>query len=59
MNIGPRRLGGDCEFTVWAPPHSAVAVNLVNEKRVVPLRREAIGYWRAVFRRIALRAIGE
>jgi maltooligosyltrehalose trehalohydrolase len=29
--------GGSCEFTVWAPLHIRVAINLVTEQRLVPL----------------------
>jgi maltooligosyltrehalose trehalohydrolase len=49
MIPGARYLsGGNCEFTVWAPLLAEVAVNLVSERRVVPLRNKPFGYWRSV-----------
>jgi maltooligosyltrehalose trehalohydrolase len=54
MIPGARYLGGgNCEFTVWAPLLTEVAVNLVSERRVVPLRNEQFGYWRAVVPAVA------
>jgi maltooligosyltrehalose trehalohydrolase len=49
MIPGARYLGGgNFEFTVWASMLAEVAVNLVSERRVVPLRNEPFGYWRLV-----------
>ena len=48
MKIGSNYLGdGRCEFTVWAPPHKDVAVQIVSpEKRLLPMQQDEQGYWK-------------
>lgn len=50
MKIGSEYLGnGRCEFTVWAPPHREVAVQIVHpEKRLLPMQRDEFGYWKTI-----------
>ncbi len=47
MKIGANYLGNNqCEFTVWAPTLTQVAVQLVSpEKRLIPMQKSADGYW--------------
>jgi maltooligosyltrehalose trehalohydrolase len=54
MNLGPRYLGGGAwEFRVWAPLLEEVTLNLISEKKLVPLSREELGYWSAVVHNVA------
>jgi maltooligosyltrehalose trehalohydrolase len=48
MKIGAHFIGeGTCEFVVWAPHAKTVALDMSSpEQRVVPLERDARGYWR-------------
>ena len=34
-----------CEFTVWAPLVDSVAIELIEENRIVPLAKDNLGYW--------------
>ncbi|PSB23697.1 malto-oligosyltrehalose trehalohydrolase [Stenomitos frigidus] len=47
MDAGAFYLGGDrCQFTVWAPLHKQVAVNIVSPKaRLLPMQEAGFGYW--------------
>lgn len=48
MRIGVHRIGvGVCEFTVWAPLPTEIALHLVSpEERIIPMERDAVGYAR-------------
>lgn len=48
MKIGSNYLGGGrCEFTVWAPSHQDVVVQIVvPEKRILPMQKDEQGYWK-------------
>lgn len=48
MKIGANYLGdGRCEFTVWAPSHDDVAVQIVSpENRTLPMQKDEWGYWK-------------
>ncbi len=48
MKIGSNYLGnGRCEFTVWAPAHDEVAVQIVSPQNfVIPLQKDEWGYWK-------------
>ncbi len=50
MKIGSNYLGdGRCEFTVWAPSHDEVAVQIVSpENRIIPLQKDEQGYWKTI-----------
>jgi maltooligosyltrehalose trehalohydrolase len=47
MNIGSQYLGnGQCQFTVWAPMRSQVALHLVSpQDKVIPMQKDERGYW--------------
>ncbi len=47
MKVGAQYLGeNECEFTVWAPKLSGVAVQIVSPKsRLIPMQLQAQGYW--------------
>ncbi len=47
MKIGANYLGNNqCEFTVWAPTLTQVAVQLVSpDKQLIPMQQSAEGYW--------------
>ena len=47
MDAGAFYLGGDrCQFTVWAPSHEQVAVNIVAPNaRLLPMQAIGSGYW--------------
>ncbi|TAG91964.1 MAG: malto-oligosyltrehalose trehalohydrolase [Oscillatoriales cyanobacterium] len=47
MKIGANYLGNNqCEFTVWAPTLTQVAVQLVSpDKQLIPMQKSADGYW--------------
>jgi maltooligosyltrehalose trehalohydrolase len=47
VKIGANYLGNNqCEFTVWAPTLTQVAVQLVSpDKRLLPMQKSAEGYW--------------
>ncbi len=50
MKIGSNYLGdGRCEFTVWAPAHEEVALQLVSPAhRLLPMQKDEWGYFRVV-----------
>ena len=50
MKIGSNYLGdGRCEFTVWAPPHEEVAVQLVSPShRSLPMQKDEWGYFKVL-----------
>ncbi|MEW6584595.1 MAG: malto-oligosyltrehalose trehalohydrolase [Nitrospirota bacterium] len=44
---------GVCEFTVWAPLRTVVAIRLVRpEERIIPMEKDSRGYWSASVRDI-------
>ncbi|MCA1993900.1 MAG: malto-oligosyltrehalose trehalohydrolase [Coleofasciculus sp. S288] len=47
MKIGANYIGDSrCEFTVWAPSHDEVAVQIVSpENRVIPMQKDEQGYF--------------
>ena len=47
MKIGANYLGDSrCEFTVWAPSHDELAVQIVSpESRLLPMEKDDLGYW--------------
>jgi maltooligosyltrehalose trehalohydrolase len=49
VKIGSNYLGdGRCEFTVWAPAHDDVAVQIVSpENRLLPMQKDEQGYFKA------------
>lgn len=52
MRVGAHYLGeGKCEFTVWATFPKKVAVKIVSsgpQERIIPLSRDAKGYWKTL-----------
>jgi len=48
MKIGSNYLGeGRCEFTVWAPSHQKVSVQIVApENRLLPMEKDEKGYFK-------------
>ena len=50
MKIGSDYLGNDrCEFTVWAPAHDEVAVQIVSpENRLISMQKDEQGYFKVV-----------
>jgi maltooligosyltrehalose trehalohydrolase len=48
VKIGSNYLGdGRCEFTVWAPSHEEMAVQIVSpQKRLLPMQKDEAGYWK-------------
>ena len=50
MKIGSDYLGnGRCEFTVWAPAHDEVAVQIVSpENRLISMQKDEQGYFKVV-----------
>lgn len=50
MKIGSNYLGeGRCEFSVWAPTHDDVAVQLVSpENRIIPMQKDEQGYFKVL-----------
>ncbi|HEY9649768.1 MAG TPA: malto-oligosyltrehalose trehalohydrolase, partial [Coleofasciculaceae cyanobacterium] len=50
MKIGSNYLGeGRCEFSVWAPTHDDVAVQLVSpENRIIPMKKDEQGYFKVL-----------
>ncbi|HEY9742469.1 MAG TPA: malto-oligosyltrehalose trehalohydrolase, partial [Coleofasciculaceae cyanobacterium] len=50
MKIGSSYLGdGRCEFTVWAPSHEEVAVQIVSpENRLIPMKKDEQGYFKVL-----------
>jgi maltooligosyltrehalose trehalohydrolase len=50
VKIGSNYLGnGRCEFTVWAPAHDEVAVQIVSpENRLIPMQKDEQGYFKGV-----------
>ncbi len=50
MKIGSDYLGeGRCEFTVWAPAHDEVAVQIVHpDKRLIPMQKDEQGYFKVL-----------
>ncbi len=50
MKIGSDYQGkGSCEFTIWAPSHKEVAVQIVSpEKRLLPMQQDKQGYWKTI-----------
>lgn len=46
MRIGADYLGnGRCEFTVWAPLLKSTSLRLFHSKELIPMHRDASGYW--------------
>lgn len=47
MKLGANYLGnGNCQFTVWAPAHEQVAVQVISpENRVIPMQKDEKGYF--------------
>jgi maltooligosyltrehalose trehalohydrolase len=54
MKIGANYLGdGRCEFTVWAPAHEDVAVQIVSPaQRLLPLQKDEWGYFKVLAKNI-------
>ena len=50
MKIGSNYLGnGRCEFTVWAPSHEEVAVQIVSPAhRLLPMQKDEWGYFKVI-----------
>ncbi|HEY9848129.1 MAG TPA: malto-oligosyltrehalose trehalohydrolase [Leptolyngbyaceae cyanobacterium] len=50
MKIGSDYLGnGRCQFTVWAPSHEDVAVQIVSpESRLIPMQKDEWGYFKVL-----------
>ncbi len=50
MKIGANYLGdGRCEFSVWAPSHDDVAVQIVSpEQRILPMQKDEQGYFKVL-----------
>ncbi len=50
MKIGSNYLGnGHCEFTVWAPSHEQVAVQIVSPShRLLPMQKDEWGYFKVL-----------
>ncbi len=50
MKIGSNYLGnGCCEFTVWAPAHNEVAVQIVSPtQRLLPMQKDEWGYFKVL-----------
>lgn len=50
MKIGSNYLGNShCEFTVWAPLHEEVAVQIISPKqRLIPMQKDEWGYFKVV-----------
>jgi len=48
MKVGSNYLGdGRCEFTVWAPHHDEVALQIVSpEDRLIPMQKDEQGYFK-------------
>ncbi len=48
MKVGSNYLGdGRCEFTVWAPAHDDVALQIVSpENNLIPMEKDEQGYWK-------------
>jgi maltooligosyltrehalose trehalohydrolase len=48
VKIGSNYLGDNrCEFTVWAPSHNQVAVEICGaENRLIPMQKDEWGYWK-------------
>ena len=55
MKIGANYLGnGRCEFTVWAPAHDELAVQIVSpENRVLSMEQDSRGYFSTMAENIA------
>jgi len=54
MDAGAFFLGSDrCQFTVWAPLHKQVAVNIMSPRgRVLPMQSVGSGYWQVTAQNI-------
>jgi maltooligosyltrehalose trehalohydrolase len=50
VKIGSSYLGDSrCEFTVWAPSHDEVTVQIVSpENRIIPMQKDEQGYFKAL-----------
>lgn len=50
MKIGSDYLGnGRCEFTVWAPAHDKISVQIVSpENRLIPMQKDEQGYFKVL-----------
>jgi maltooligosyltrehalose trehalohydrolase len=50
VKIGSNYLGdGRCEFTVWAPSHEEIAVQIVSpENRLIPMQKDEQGYFKVL-----------
>ena len=54
MDVGAFYQGDRCQFTVWAPQHEKVAVNLVSPSgRLLPMEPVGSGYWQVTAEDIA------
>lgn len=55
MKIGSNYLGDNrCEFTVWAPAHHQLAVQIVSPtNQLIPMEKDQWGYWQATAENIA------